>query len=909
MPEQLKIIIDADVQRAITGVQNLSKVITTDFTIATNAAAAAAVRLSSEVNASVQRINASLSSLKITSLDVSVNTSSIDASIKNIQSKFAALIDPQINVLANTAQAEMKIKELLADLTTLKGSQIFITANDTQALQKINEIETELNSLVGKQIQLNVNTGDAIQKINLLEKELIDLQNLSIAPNISSTQLGVFQANIQRIKTEIASLKGQGVVIPIEANTSLAQKNINLLSETIETLRARIEARKSFISVETDITKIAQYNKEIQSLESRMRSIQNVGKKGFELFVVPGQTIQSVKNLTNSVAAFGGGVRTFIPPAISSFRQLPAAIHPVIGQLKSLEAQSKASGAAVTSSFSKAFGGLRSLAALIPGIGLGGLIGLAATAVNSLTNGFFEAAFGASKLDKAIDAASESIDKNAASVVVMVRALQSGTLSSSEFKEVKAELIAQAPEFQKTFEGDKISIEASDLALQKYIKQLTNTIRVTAALGIVNDALAESLRTIAKGGDLTGGQKIKSFFLDAFSPITGIAEKAKDETNSLNKALDSFKPENINKLIDDTFKKLGISFKDFAGTVDPNALKDKLAKLKAEFEKFQNETLAKAQAFKKQFGDAFVLPDLEVSFFVDKNEVFKRALKVLSNVKKDLASRSTIDNLELKLPVLFTTETKFNQDDLKKFIRNELKFEDVRKTIIKIPIILETDVLPIAPEFKISQETIDGFFQGIKFEANIPVNVIPDFSLSAGNLAAIDKKLDLRKQFSILGDLGLKEFNKIDFSNMNAGIAEATKRLEGMMAIATTLNQAIGQGLSGAFNSVFDAVLEGKSVFKALGNAVKQLVVETIKAVVQMLILKAVTKIFFPGGGLPPIPIPGGGRGNSANFGQLSGIGSRAFNNVLTVNVIGNISGDTILLAGQRAANSQGRSG
>jgi hypothetical protein len=1054
MAEQLKIVIDADVTRAVSGVQNLSKVISSDFTRATNLAASAASSLSTEVNNSVQKINAALSSLKVTSLDVNVNTSTVDASIKSIQSKFAALVDPEVNVLANTALAEAKIKELLSDLASLKGSEVFIKANDAQALSAIAQIETELRSLSDKSINLKINSGDAIQKVQLLEKELLDLQSLSVAPNISSTQLSVFEANIKRIKAEIASLKGQGIVVPIGIDTAKAQANLNILSESIETLRGKAEARKFFITTETDITKIAAYNKEIQLLEARIRQIQNVGKRGFELFVVPNQTINSVKSLTASVAAFGGGVKTFIPPAIAGFNKLPSSISPIIGSLKALERQAATSGAAVTSSFGKAFGGLRSLAALIPGIGLGGIIGLAATAVNSLTEGFFEAAFGASKLDKAIDAAAGSIDKNAASVITMVKALQSGTLTSSEFKKVKAELIAQAPEFQNAFEGNKIKVGEADIALQKYIKQLTTTIRVTAALGIVNETLAKSIAVIAKGGEVSFGQQILSFF-EGFGDLgTGLRISAEKGIKSINDAQDALKPENISKLLDDTFKKLGISFSDFASTVDDKALKDKLAKLKAEFEKFQTETIARARQFTKEFGASFVLPNLEDSFFKSKAELFKASKDLLESVRKFLAGDQKA--LQIKIPLQFeagqitetitkdvqklnqvigslqplklTTQGDFKevinqlgvlnnkeitltinqegdvekiakqladlnlrgveipivieqQGDIKKIAEqlSKLKAVDIKITgdaqkvltdlskikdvsvsvkldqtgaldklteltkgkqlpifinedgiitqitravdgaikvvqtrAIRVPVITEADIKiaeNLSKEIELSQAILDNFFKSIERDVRVPVNLIPDPTLSKQAIDDINKKLNLKEQFKIFGDLGLSEFEKIDFSNINRGIAEATDRLRGMFEVANTLNQAIGQGLVGAFNSVFDAILEGKNVFKALANGIKDLIIQTIKAVAQMLILKAVTSFLFPGAGAGGFSLPKGQFVLQANPGNtgFGGIGSRAFTNTLNVVVTGQISNQSILLAGQRALGSNSR--
>ena len=725
------------------------------------------------VNDTVKRINEKLSLLSDPTIDFKANPAQAEVAINEINSLLKGLKDSNVSLTVSGAEAvEGFISDISSDLLKLKeGSVIPLAVNDGDVKQKIDNVISKVDALTGKKISVGVDTTDASVKLASLEKELRALEAIIIDPNISSTQLELFRANIERIKKEIATIKGTSVSVDVD--TTEAQSKVGQLSETIETLRAKAESRKFFITTETDITKIAAYNKEIEELEIEIKRLQNVGKKGFSLFVVPGQTIQSVKNLSGSVAAFGGGVRTFIPPAISNFKKLPSSISPAIGQLKALEAQAKASGAALSSSFSKAFGGIKSLAAIIPGLGLGGLIGLAATAVNKLTDGFFEAAFGASKLDKAIDDAAGSIDKNAASVIVMVKALQSGTLSSSEFKKVKAELISQAPEFQKSFDGDKISIEASDLALQKYIKQLTNTIRVTAALGVVNDALAESLKTIAKGGEQNFGQKIKSFFLDAFAPVAGATETAKDEINSLNGALNAFKPENITKLLEDTFKKLGISFTDFVDTVDDKALKAQLDKIKAAFEKFQNETIAKAKQFKKEFGDAFVLPELEESFFVNKDEIFKRAQKVLSDVK--------FGDLKIKLPVQVITEVDF----------------------------LQTETGGLAKEQV--DKLQEAFFEELKKAGQEPFVFDPTIQLAINKEKA---KVDAEKQAEQLAE-SIKGIFATAFQSLGADIGNA---FTGGKDLFASVFQIIGSGVAALGNQIIALGVAALSLKKALAT-------------------------------------------------------------------------------------------
>jgi len=599
------------------------------------------------------------------------------------------------------------------------------------------------------------------------------------------------------------------------------------------------------------------------------------GLKKFEK-ELSGLATGSIKQLEKAALILKTQLANLSPAALKSDfgKQLSGALQVVNDRLKTLKVEAGLAGGAAENAFSKAFQGARTLANIIPGIGIGGLIGLAATAVNELTQGFFEAAFGASKLDKALDEASGSIDKEAGSIITMVKALQSGTLSSSEFKKVKAELIAQAPEFQKTFDGDKISIEASDLALTKYIAKLTNTVKVTAALSIVNDTLAKSIATIAKGGDVNVGKGFLSILKNLGNTAGFSIDIGNQIADSLTKAEDALKSENISKLIDDTFKKLGISFKDFAGTIDSDALKKKLEAIKKEFEKFQAETIAKAKLFNKEFGSVFVVPDLDEHFFTKPGEIFKKALKELEDIKTG--------SLKIKIP--------------------KVEFE-----------LLPDNIVPLTDAQL--QELTKGFFEGIRLEKENPLTVTFDPTISPEGKAILDKKLNLKDQFKILGEIGNKEFDKIfkniaatDFSGLNEGIARATKELRNMMEVANTLNQAIGGGLVNAFNSVFDAILEGKSVFKALGEAIKSLVVGTIKAIAQMLILKAVTSLIFPGGGSAVGKLVGGGLsgglGGTANFG---GIGSSGFNNVMQIVGAVNISGQDLNIVLSRAQSSNGR--
>jgi len=205
------------------------------------------------------------------------------------------------------------------------------------------------------------------------------------------------------------------------------------------------------------------------------------------------------------------------------------------------------------------------------------------------------------------------------------------------------------------------------------------------------------------------------------------------------------------------------------------------------------------------------------------------------------------------------------------------------------------------------EELTKGFFSGIKAERGIPVDIVIDPSLSVDNIKLIKEKLKIEDAFNIFGDIGVKAFGKIDFSNINSGIKEATKLFADMKLVADTVAQSLSQGLTSAFDSVFDSILDGKNVFKALGDSIKALVVDMIKAIAKMLIIKAVTNLIFPGGGGIAGLLGGIGGVSNGGFGLGGSIAGRSFQNTLNVVVQGQISGQTILLAGQRAAGSNVR--
>lgn len=150
----------------------------------------------------------------------------------------------------------------------------------------------------------------------------------------------------------------------IPAATRPAVVAVSRLGDTLETLRAKLLAKQSFLVTEKDITRIAVLNNEIRELQSEIIRVKNIGATGFD-------------SLGNQITKTAG-----------TFNGLAAGAQ-------------------------KGFTALRFLANVIPGIGIAGLISLLSDAVVGLfkaSQGFDDAAISAAKFAQAIKDAKTNIE-------------------------------------------------------------------------------------------------------------------------------------------------------------------------------------------------------------------------------------------------------------------------------------------------------------------------------------------------------------------------------------------------------------------------------------------------------------------------------------------------------------------
>jgi len=753
----------------------------------------------SEALSSINEIQSKLLGIK-SDIEITVDAD-IEGTINDIRSKFQTLA--AIDIKANPAQALAAIDTVLADIEKIKSSEVFLKANNSQALASIEQLETKFKNLkveftpvvspldttklqsltapFTKAVELNLSTKAAEVEINNLLQIVNNLKGKDILINVNGTEV---VRTVDQIEKELLQLQ-------VALKKATDPKDVARLNQALVTLKGSLSG--------------SAFNQFSKSSNSATFALTNLGRVAQD-------------------SSFGFiGIANNLNPLLESFQRL--------------RAEAGSSGRA-----------LKLLGSSL--IGAGGL-GLALSAVTAILQ-FSQLGFSA--WTRGLDGAGKKADETAEKIkrindlIRSVPDIKFGAIGGTQDEILRVQVLASAVKdvslsykernraleelksINQAYFGD-LTLEASKLgALQIAVENYTAALTANA----VQKAFLDDIGAVSKELAIQGG--ILKALNDSYDRQFGIALRATDANQRASEQEIKTKRDLKKQIADQTALvfQLGSqydvlqeqvknaileSLKFKSPTIDTKGIKDAT-----------DDIIERAKLLRKELEVAFVVPDLEITFFKNKGAVLKDAKQLLDDFAKG--------NLKIKLPVL-------------------------------------ADIEFLPESIPLAQSVIDDFFKDVAAQREIPVTVTPDITLAKGSLDKIEEKLKLRQGFSIFGDLGFKEFNKIDFSNINKGIQEASKTLQGMLEIANTLNQSIGQGLVGAFNAAFDAALEGKNVFKALGEALKQLIIGTIKAIAQMLILKAVTSFIFPGlaaGGGFPFQIPGRG-GLSAAPGFIGGIG------------------------------------
>jgi hypothetical protein len=684
-------------------------------------------------------------------------------------------------------------------------SSIDIKADPSAALKAIDEVLADIGKIKGSDVVIKADNKEALAAIDDIESLFNDIRDKEIKLNVDTTGTAQATQDISKLKSDVNSLKGK--VIPIDVNTDKAITGVKKLTHDLDGLATG---------------SISQLRKAAAGLRTQLENL----------------TPKSLKS------DFG--------------KDLSSALKTVETNLRSLEKESGITGEHFEDLFKKLGRQVGDFATFIPSIALGTALASASGLVEDFISKLFEGKMALNEFQKANSDALGRSGEETIKLEGLVSIARDLTLSTNERRRAVEELQKQYPDYLKNISLENINSAAAT----KSIDALTEA--------TFNKALADQFATLAAKKNVEVFEKIQKIRsladLKGSTKDKAVADLASTGIRLENQKLDKLITERED--LKQAFKDAQVDFFSVSKEGDSKKIEDAAKKLKeaqAALKKSQDDIIENARKFAKEFGNAFILPDLEDSFTNTRDKILASAEKIFSDLKAG--------TLKIKLPV----QTNFDF----------------------IPVFGE-NVKPLTDSEL--QELSKGFFEGVRVEANIPVDVIPDFTLpDKGQQKQLD---DLLKGFSSLGKLGFKEFEKIDFSNFNKGLKEGTKTLNGMLDIANTLNQSIGQGLTNAFNTAFDAALEGKNVFKALGEGLKQLVIGTIKAIAQMLILRAITNLIFPGAGgfIPGIRTGGAGQVAAPSF--SGGIGGRS-----APSLVATVRGADLAFVLQQGSNQIGRVG
>lgn len=276
----------------------------------------------------------------------------------------------------------------------------------------------------------------------------------------------------------VAGVKQVGAALgDLNSKTTKAQSGFKDLSLTVETLRAGILARKEFIITETDLNKIAKYNKEISSLESVLRQVQNTGKEGFW----GGKPIEQLSNSTT-------GATKGVAALQASFSNLLAPL-------------------------SKAYSGIRILANILPGIGIAGIIGFAVGPIIDFAKSLFGVDEAAQKAGTGIKIFRDVVAESAAEIA------SSGVANLTKLSAALTDTVLPINQRKAALEEyNKVADKQNQLA----VTDLGNINKINEAIG--NQIGLLKTRALIKGAEDQIAALFKTIFTNEFK-LSNAADK------------------------------------------------------------------------------------------------------------------------------------------------------------------------------------------------------------------------------------------------------------------------------------------------------------------------------------------------------------------------------------------------
>ena len=553
---------------------------------------------------------------------------------------------------------------------------------------------------------------------------------------------------------------------------------------------------------------------------------------------------------------------------------------------------------------SKVYSSLRLIANIIPGLGIGTLVGIIA---GPLVNAFGswlglsgEIAEKQKKLAEYTDKAVGELSKEVSQITQLVAVGKDDSRTKEERFAAIKKLQEIAPQYFASLDAEKSGVEELTRAYDKYLGSLKQRLR----LEINRSALDDNLKEQISLEDKIEKQQLKQ--ADNEKKIAELRRKAtkafKDGAiqtyQSLNAEIAGLQQEGITNKLKEDLSKLKQESGKLLGNITKDTvftgIDDVYNKLSAQLEKFKNQEInfgtneaqKKIEALKAaitSLTDDFGLQksDPRIQSLLKSIEVYEKAIPVTkkysSAIKSNAKEIETVDSvlrrMNESLATSTTLEKVFGDDRVKEKINAISKaIEDL---VIKLKVATDADLI-----LKLKKQIADlETSQKIDFKIEVDTDIVPLTSKLSDNSKFLDSISAERKDL-------IKKIRKMGFDKLPIGIGfddATTEELRKFFDDITNsiINSAytITSILGPAFDQMFDAIFRGEDAFEALRNGIQNIIQDLIKAAAKAAIFAAIISVFsggtmsFGGAFIKALGFADGGPVKKANGGYISGPG------------------------------------
>lgn len=606
-----------------------------------------------------------------------------------------------------------------------------------------------------------------------------DATQLTTAANEAKEAIGSFTglsnqtSGLKKLAKESTEAAAAIKEIPAAAENIFPEGSVLEARETVKRLRGELESL-SGVQINSDAGRFLASEFELATQELKKLEIEaGLAKEKVAKIVPPKLPLGAIEEARAKIKALQAQILSLNTDQIKSGvgKAIAADIKIAEKELVALEAQAGLTSVNSGNLLKQAFGGLRQIANILPGIGIAGII---AFATEPIIN-YVTALFGASKQTKEAEenikklkSANENAFSSTAQESTQVGLLVAALKSETETRERKLAAIKQlqsiAPENFKNLKLEGDAVVGLDSAYRSYLDNLKNVIAVKIQQAQLEQLIEKLLKK--QGTNLLGAQSLGTI---------ESAKKSLQQLQDLQKAGQFVDPNQV-KILEGIINKDSRDIDDLNKQI--NQLFDNIQVLSKGIKIPENDGNKKAE-----------------------DELKKRleALQKIQEATKDATTRVGIQES------IFELQTKITIRDQKK---NGLSTAEVDQAIQGFKKQLQTEFDKQAIELELTPKA--RFSQVVRTEISNK-NVESEIAKATG----LDKKITIPTQF----DIDLK-FNGKEFAE-NAD--RIRKQVEGIKdALFSGIVNGIQEGAS-ILGEAFANILQGGDITSSLARAAQGL--------------------------------------------------------------------------------------